>query len=262
MKLRSTRFAAKAGYAARGVMYLILGGLAVAGAAGAGGSAANAKGALLKLFDTGYGTALLAILGLGLFCYAAWRLIQALADADRHGAGAKGLTLRIGLFASALTHAALGVWALTTALFGGESGENGGKSGAVALLLEQPFGPWLVALAGACVIGAGLAHIWKGVNRGFEKWFQADESTMKLIRPISILGLTARGVVFLIIGGLVIFAGLTADPQKAGGIGAALNWLQQQPYGLYLFSVAAVGLFCFGVYSLAEAFYRRIALAN
>lgn len=249
---------AKAGYAARGVVYFIVGGFAVVAAVGEGGSAPGTKGALMKLFATGFGATLLSLVAAGLFCHAVWRLWQSLADADRHGTDAKGLTVRGGLLVSALTHGALGVWAVSAALGSGGHRGSGGKEGFAAWLMGQPYGPWLVGAVGAAIIGAGIAHIVKGTTRGYEKWFDADEATMKLIRPVSTAGLLARGVVFLIAGGLFVYAGFTVDPDKAGGIHDALQWLHGLPYGPAVFMVIAVGLVCFGGYSLMEACWRRL----
>ena len=74
MKMRSLKWVAKTGYAARGIVYFVVGGLAVAAAAGSGRSTPNTRGALLELFETGYGAVLFAVLGVGLLCYAIWRL--------------------------------------------------------------------------------------------------------------------------------------------------------------------------------------------
>jgi hypothetical protein len=253
--------AAKAGYASRGVVYLLVGGLALAAAVGWGGEAEDTKGALLKVFETGFGSILLLLIAVGLLFYAAWRLIQAIADCDDHGTDPKGLTIRAALLVSALSHSALSYWAFYAALSGAGGGGEG-KQGFVAWLLHQPFGPWLVGIVGICIIGAGAAHIAKGATRGFEKWFDADERALKMIRPISMTGLIARGVVFLVVGGLFIYAGVTVDPDKAGGVRDALIWLRGQPFGTLLFATIAFGLVCFGLYSLLEAFYRRITAAK
>lgn len=261
MKPRPLKWTAKTGYAARGIVYFIVGGFAVVAALGQGGNTRNTKGALLELFDTGYGSALLTAVAAGLLCYAVWRVVQGVADVDDHGADLKGLTVRTGLLVSAITHTGLGFWALSAAL-GSASDDSGNESGAAAWLMQQAYGPWLVAAVGVCIVGAGIAHILKGVTRGYEKWFTADAASMKLIRPVATTGLLARGVVFLIVGGLFVYAGFTVDPQKAGGLREALLWLRGMPFGSVLFLVIAVGLVCFGAYSMLEAFYRRIEAAE
>lgn len=255
--------AAKAGYASRGVVYLLLGGLALASAIGSGGRTTDTKGALLELFDTGFGVVAFVVLGLGFLCYAAWRLVQSLADADDHGTDAKGLAVRGGLLVSAISHSALGIWALYAALSqGSRDSGGGGKDGIAAWILSQPFGPWLLGLVGLAILGAGGAHIVKGATRGFEKWFEADETKMKAIRPFCIVGLISRGIVFIIIGGFFGYAAFTVDPDKAGGVREALEWLRGQDYGTALFALAAFGLVCFGIYSFIESVYRKINAAE
>lgn len=258
MMRQALKVIARLGYATRGLVYLIVGGLAVFAVFGAGGETTDAKGGLLTLLETGYGTVLLSAMAVGLACYALWRLLQALLDTDRHGWGAKGLVVRAGLLTSAGVHAALGLWAISVAVGEGGGGSGSGSNDIALWLMQQPYGHWLVAGLGVVIIGVGLAHLDKGVRRRYEKWLVADAAKMALIRPISTVGLIARGVVFLIVGGLFVYAGLTVDADEAGGMSAALQWLRRMPFGPALLLVTAVGLVCFGIYSLIEAFFRRI----
>lgn len=260
MKADILKMIARIGYAARGIVYFIVGGIAVAAAIGPGGDAPDTRGALLKL-DGVFGGAVMLAMAAGLLCFALWRLFQATLDADDHGTALKGAVIRIGLLGSAVTHAGLGAWALL-AVLGQAGGGDRGKQGVVAWLMQQPYGPWFVASVGVCIIGIGAAHLHKGATRGYEKWLKADERRMKLIRPVSSVGLIARGVVFFIAGGLFIYAGLTVDPEKAGGLSDALQWVRELPIGSILFLVMAVGLVCFGAYSLIVAKYRRIRVAE
>ena len=166
---------ARSGYAARGVVYLIIGGLAVLAALGSGGQTTDSKGALVTILQQPFGKVLLALVALGLVGYAIWRLVQASMDPDDHGTDAKGVAIRGGLLVSAVTHVLLAFFALS--LIFGWGGGGGGDSGAqdwTAWLLQQPFGRWLVALIGLAVIGAGLAHMVKGYKAKFEKYLQMD----------------------------------------------------------------------------------------
>ncbi|MEG6551583.1 DUF1206 domain-containing protein, partial [Desulfocurvibacter africanus] len=88
------KIASRLGYAARGVVYLLVGGLAVLAALGRGGGTTDTKGALRTLLDTPWGDALLGVIAVGLLGYAAWRFVQAVGDVDRHGKDAKGLAVR------------------------------------------------------------------------------------------------------------------------------------------------------------------------
>ena len=170
---------ARSGYAARGVVYLVVGGLAVLAALG-GGQTTDSKGALRTILQQPFGEALLALVALGLVGYAIWRLVQATTDPDGHGADAKGLAIRGGLLVSAITHSLLAWFALSLIFGWGSSvGGDGGARDWTAWLLQQPFGRWLVGLIGVAVIGAGLAHMIKGYRADFTKYLEMAPATLE-----------------------------------------------------------------------------------
>ena len=250
---------ARSGYAARGIVYLIIGGLAVLAAVGnGGGKTVGSKGALATLAHEPLGGAALIVIALGLFGYALWRGVQAILDADDHGTDLKGLVIRAGLMVSAITHALLGIYAISLPFTVGAGSGGSGSKGAVAWLLHQPFGVYLLAIAGACIAGAGLAQIWKGITGQFRKRLAMHPHLMNSLSPVCAFGLSARGIVFVIIGGFILYAAYTYDPEQAGGLADALTWLRTQSYGQVLFMVIATGLLSFGAYSLIEAVWRRV----
>jgi len=248
---------ARGGYAARGAVYIIVGWLAVL-AALAGGRTEGSQGALRKLLSQPFGEIMLGLLAIGLIGYAGWRLIQATRDTERHGTDAKGLTIRGALLVSAITHLLLAGFAIS--LIFAISSSSGGSQDWTAWLLRQPFGRWVVGVAGFAVIGAGLAHIWKGWQAEFEKYLDMDEATRRKTSPICRFGLIARGVVYLMVGAFIVIAAWQADSSEATGLGGALQSLREQPYGWAVLGVVAVGLIAFGFYSVIEAVYRRIDL--
>jgi hypothetical protein len=263
----SVRAAARMGYAARGVVYLMVGSLAVLAAVGSGGSTDDPRGALSRLLEQPFGAAILALIAFGLVGYAVWRGMQAVLDADGHGSDAKGLTIRAALLVSGAVHLALAVWAAEAALsrFGGPASGGaagargqGGEEGLAGWLMAQPGGRWWVAAVGVAIVCAGVAHVVRGVRRDFEKRLEAGPNVMRVISPVSAFGLVARGIVFAVIGGFFLFAALHVDPSRAGGIERALDWLRARPYGQALFGGIALGLAAYGVYSIVEAIWRRI----
>jgi hypothetical protein len=236
---------ARAGYAARGVIYLIVGGLAALAAWGSGGRTTDGRGALIELLNAPFGKLLLAVVAAGLVCYAAWRSAQALLDADDHGTDTKGLAVRAGLAASAVIHLGLAVFALSLVAGWRSGSAQGGEDQAsqewTAWLLSQPYGRWLVVGVGIAVLGAGVAHFVKAWQARFERQFVMNANERRVITPLSRFGLAARGTVFLVVGGFFLLAAL-----------------QNQPYGWMLLAVVALGLMAFGAYSLIESWYRQI----
>jgi hypothetical protein len=252
---------ARGGYAARGVVYIIVGGLALLAAFGqGGGQTTDTQGALTSLLTQPFGEVLLAVVALGLLGYALWRVVQALTDVDHHGTDPKGLAIRAGLLVSAATHGLLAAFALSL-IFGWGSRLGGADSGArdwTAWLMQQPFGRWLVGLIGLAIVGAGIAHMIKGYRSQFEKYFEMGPAALEKVSPVCRFGLIARGAVFVIIGAFLLVAAVQLDSAQARGLQGALETLQRQPYGWILLGIVALGLMAFGVYSLIEAWYRRI----
>jgi hypothetical protein len=251
---------ARTGYIARGIIYILIGVMAVLAAIGQGGQTEGTRGTLLTVLHQPGGWILVAVLAVALAGYSAWRFCQGATDADHHGHDAKGLAIRGGMFISGLTHAALAVWAAAIAFGfarGGGEGQGTQEVG-VSWLMSQPFGRWLVGIVGAIVIGVGIAQILKGHKDKFERYLHWDAQTRQKLNPICTFGLYARGVVFVIIGCFIVYAGFTTNPQEAGGLADALAWLRSQPYGPWLMGGVALGLAAFGVFSIVEGIYRRI----
>ncbi|RUT34818.1 DUF1206 domain-containing protein [Arsenicitalea aurantiaca] len=250
---------ARSGYAARGVVYLIVGGLALFGAIGGGGADVGPEGALGWLLGQPFGRILLGLVGIGLAGHAAWRLVQGIANADDQDNDAKGIAVRAGMVVSGITHTSLALFALGAATgMGGSGGGEDGGSGLAATVLGLPFGAFLLGLAGIAVIGAGIAQIWKGATGGYRKYLEAASREHAWITPVCALGLGARGAVLLITGGFIVFAAIAADPEQVGSVTEALAWVRQLPFGGILYGLVALGLFAFGLYSLIQARYRQI----
>jgi len=243
---------AKLGYIARGAVYLVIGGLAIMAALGAGGETTDSKGAIEEILEKPFGTFLIILLVIGLFGFMIWRLIQALSDTDDHGTSAKGLAIRGGLIVSAATHALLGLWAIKLML-GDEQGSQNNQQ-----FLSTDGGQIVLGIVGLAFAGAGLATIYKGCKASFERYMKIPGNHRNWARPLCRFGLISRGVVWCILAWFCIDSAFTAKSGEIKGIADALNALHQGPHGTWLFAIVAAGLFAFGVYSVLEAFYRRI----
>ncbi|CAN5754269.1 DUF1206 domain-containing protein [soil metagenome] len=249
---------ARVGYAAKGVVYLIIGGLAAQGVAQAG-----SQGALTKIAQQPFGRVLLAVVALGLAAYALWRLVQGFADSGDEGGDASGIGKRIGYVGSGLAYAALTVAAVQIILGGGGSsggGSGGGAQDWTATLLQAPFGRFLVGAVGVGVVLGGLYQLYQAVSAKFTEEFRTGEMSsteLTWARRVGRVGHAARSVVYFIIGWFLLRAALTSNASEVGGLGKALDTLQGQPYGAWLLGVTGVGLAAYGVYCFVLARYRR-----
>lgn len=255
------KFLARLGYASRGVVYLIIGIFALLAAFGAG-EKKDTKGALESLLSQEFGTLLVWAVILGLVSYAAWRFTQALFDADRHGTDLKGLVIRASLLVSAFTYVTLALYALS--LVGIPVGfDSDGQSGRFAAALNQLVGSAYAALILSGVfLGIALAHWWKALSRKYQRHIEADDAAMRFIDPVSIIGLSARGVVFAIFSALLFRRFLTAEGADKPGLKQALDYIHGLPYGWILLALVGIGLIAFALYSFAEARWRTIRIAH
>jgi type IV secretory pathway VirB2 component (pilin) len=255
---------ARFGYATKGVVYIVVGGLATLAAVGLGGEATDVRGALSEIERKPFGKVALATVAFGLIGYVLWRWVQAIADADNKGTKLKGIALRIGYFFSGAVYAGLAYSAAKILFDVDEQDESSSETQEnwIARVLGMPFGRTLVILAGGFVIGFGLYQIYKGLKAKFRKRLKLGkmgETKDTWATWSGRIGYAARGVVFCIIGFFVIQAALHFNPDEAKGLDEALQTLAQNYYGAWALGVVAVGLIVYGFYMLVEARYRRIA---
>jgi hypothetical protein len=252
------------GYAAKGIVYLIVGGLALQAALGQGGQVTDQKGALTTIAEYPFGKIVLASLFVGLLGYAIWRAVQGIFDTENHGSEPKGLALRALEGGVAIIYVGLAISALRIAM-----GASGGSSstqqtqGWTAWLMDHPFGVWLVGLVGAAVVVNGIAQFLRAFSDKLTEKLHRDEMSatqIEWVTRIGRAGYAARGVAFVVIGGLLIGAAMHHNPQEAQGLDGALATLAQQPFGPYLLILVTAGLAAYGLFALVEARYRRMVL--
>ena len=249
---------ARAGFVARGLIYGIIGVLALKLALGAGGKTTNQKGALETVAHQPFGKLLLILVAVGLAGYSVWRIVRA---ALGHGPEESDNGIeRVGGFASGIVYAGICLIAVQILAGSGGSGSGNAKK-ATGGVLGWPAGQWLVSIAGLVLIGVGVYQGYLGLSKKFleqEKTDQMSPMVKKMITWIGILGLLARMIVFGLIGVFLIKAAIDYNPQKAVGLDGALASLAHHSYGAFLLGVVAVGLIAFAAYSLSDARYRKI----
>ena len=248
----------RSGFVARGLIYAIIGLLALKLAAGSGANAANQHGAMQALADQPFGKALLLLLAIGLAGYAGWRLTRA---ALGHGPeGADGGFDRVAALASGLVYAAFFVLAIEI-MTGSDSAKTGNPKTTTAGVLGWPAGTLLVVLAGAVFIGVAAYQAYRGVTRKFLDDSKTEEMRPEVERWIARIGTAghlARAIVFGIVGAFLIKAAVDFNGRTAVGLDGALAKVQQQAYGHFLLAIVALGLIAFALYSISDARYRRI----
>jgi len=255
---RGFEWLARAGFVARGLIYGIIGILAIKLALGAGGKTTNQQGALKTIAHEPFGEVLLILVAIGLAGYALWRLLRALLG---HGPEDTDTTFeRIAGFASGIVYAGLSAIAVEI-LLGSGGGGSGSANKTTAGVFGWPAGVWLVGIVGAVLIGVGLYQGYRGLSQDFlkdSKTEQMSPGVRKWIEWIGTFGHLARMVVFVLIGVFLIDAAVDYNPNKAIGLDGALAKVAHASYGPFLLGIVAAGLIAFGLYSLSDARYRRI----
>jgi hypothetical protein len=245
---------ARIGLTARGLVYIVVGWLAVL--VGLGGRAnIDQRGALTEVLAQPYGAAMLWLLTIGFAAYALWRLSEAAFGATGEG---KKAGPRLRSLARGIAYAALALTARS--LQQGASGTQAGQQGHLAgTVMQHTGGRWIVGIVGLIVVAVGLVLVREGWRTTFLRYFGALPPRLrKAVIWLGRTGTIARGVVFAISGLLVVVAAWTVDPAKAGGVDQAFRTLLQEPFGTVLVVLLGAGLMLFGVYGLTEAAWRRV----
>ncbi|RHW25322.1 DUF1206 domain-containing protein [Nocardioides immobilis] len=248
---------ARIGFATYGVVYVVVGVLAAQLALGDSSGKVSGQGALHEVAEQPFGSIALVVAACGLGALTVWQVCEAIGGhTDRDGA--RRLASRAGSAGRAVVFATLAVLAVQVVV-GDSSG--GGTDGYTARLLALPFGQALVVAVGLFIVGLGLNSIHKGLSdrwrRDLEYWAgQGDTGTALAV--LARTGFSARGVAFCLIGGLLVWAGVTHDAQKSAGLDQALHrLLRDVAYGPWLLGAIAVGLAAYGLFNIAKAWALR-----
>lgn len=249
------------GYAARGALYVVMGVLAFRIAVGTtGGQATDLTGSLVFLIGNPLGKVVLIVLVIGLAAYAVWGFVRAIYDPLHRGRDASGIMARLGFVSSALSYAAIALFGLGVLLgSGAAAGDSTQKT--VTTLLVHPFGGPLTIMVGLVAFGIGIGQFVEAYRATFAADLKSAEmsgSARKVVIGLGRFGMAARGVSFLVIGWLVIMAGIHDNAAYARGFGGAFLFLLNEPFGKVLVAVVALGFIALGLYSFACARWVKL----
>jgi hypothetical protein len=250
---------ARLGFVANGIVVMIVGALALRFVLGFGQGLAGPEEALASLPRQPFGRTTLAILSLGLWAYAFWKLVQAIVDPERKGTGFVGVMERVGFGFTALAYMALGMAGIQL-LLGNQVGGATAPEELAAKILAPHFGRWVVGLLGAIIVLAGVLQVRMGVTARFRHTLALErmsrtEAIAMLV--LGCLGYLALGTVSIVIGYFVMRVALLYDPRAAGGWQEALALLGGLDAERWVLGAVSAGVVCYGLYFVMLVRYRR-----
>jgi hypothetical protein len=247
--------AARAGLVTFGVVHLVVGWLAVQLAFGDREGSTNTTGAIRQLAEQPFGAVLVWAVAIGMYLLAAWQAVEA-AVGHRDREGATRVRKRLTSAGKAVIYAVIGTSALKIAL--GERTGSSEKStdSLTAQIMDLPGGQVLVGLVGLGIIVVGGALVYKGLTDRFLRDIDSEGkrgATGSAYTWLGRVGYTAKGVALGVVGALFVWAAITHEPDKSGGLDQALTQVLDQPFGPALLTAIGVGIACFGVFCFAWA---------
>lgn len=247
--------AIRLGLVAYGAVHLLIAWLALQLALGDNEGSADSAGAMHQLAEQPFGEVLIWAVAAGLAVLVAWRLLEAGVGHREHD-GASRTRRRLASLLKAVIYAAVALSALKVAAGSGSSGSGEGSRSLTARLMDLPAGTWLVGLVGVAIVGYGVRTALRGLGEEYAEHLTAegrsgDAGTLYL--ALGKAGHVAKGVVVAAVGGLFLYAAVSHDPDRSGGVDEALRTVLHQPFGPYLLGVLAAGLAAYGLFCFARA---------
>ena len=251
--------AGRAGYVAKGVLYGLIGLIAILVPVDVHDEPEDRHGALRLVGQQPLGEFLLLALAVGLAGYALWRVVQGIFDTEGDGTDPKGLAKRASYLGRAVLY---GFFAFSAfALVAGLGSTGGNEQEEAATAFDLPLGRWLVAAVGLGFLGAGVFNGYRSLTKGFRKHLREHEVSPKVHTWVIVLGVVghaARAVVFGLIGIFLLRAAWEYDPSEAKGLDGALRTVAEAPYGPTLLGAVGAGLMAYGAFCLVQARYREV----
>lgn len=247
---------ARGGYAANGVLHILIGILAISVAWGGGGKA-DQSGALGAVAANPGGVILLWLMAIGLFALALWSVAQAFLETESDTKKLWGQRAKdIG---KAVAYGVIGFTSLRFATgSGGSDGDQGAQSFS-AQLLGSPLGVAALIVVALGVLAIGGYFIAKGARKKFLEDIVPPTGTVgKATELTGMIGYIAKGVSLVIVGLLFGIGAITSDASRTEGLDGALKSLTDLPFGQILLTAVGLGFMAYGVYSFVRARRARL----
>jgi hypothetical protein len=251
----------RVGYVVRGILYAVMGSLALGLALGIGGKATDQSGSLATLAGGPLGKGMLLAFAVGLGGYSLWGFVRAIFDPLHRGDDPPGIAERLGFVWSGIAYAGLAVFALEMFAGAASPGSQDSTRATIAKFFAYPAGHWAVVAIGLLSIGVGLWQFIEAKTARFKKDLKLEQMTAaeeKFVVGLGRLGMVSRGVTFTLVGWFILQAGLHRDPSRVQGFSGAFTYLLSQPYGHLLLGIVAAGFVALGLHSFAAARWIRL----
>lgn len=245
--------AVRAGLVAYGVVHLMIGWLALQLAFGEREGKTSSTGALQELAEQPFGAVLVWLIAFGMVLLVAWRLLEAFAGHRDEDDGDRWKEQGASV-AKAVVYAALAISAMQVAT--GSGGGSGGATSLTAEVMSWPGGQLLVGAVGLGIIGYGAHHLWRAWTDGFRDQLDAEGrsgDTGTAYLWFGRVGYAAKGLAIGLVGVLFVYAALTHEASRTGGLDQALREVLDQPFGPFMLGVIGIGIGCYGLFSFARA---------
>ncbi|MBD3585777.1 DUF1206 domain-containing protein [Salinimonas sp. HHU 13199] len=252
------------GYAAKTVVYCLLGVLILKMAIGVYGSdSPSQKNVFLSIIEQPFGRIMLGCVIVGMACYVVWRFVQASMNIDNLDmSSAKDVVKRVFYFVSGIIYA-FGTYLAIKVFHGSSGSSSGGQSNSEEMsstLMQQQWGIYLVAAVGIIIVIFSFIQFKHAFKADFMDKFDVHRMSAKIKKISQVvgrMGFFARGIVYILVGGFFIQAAYKANPEEAGGLKEALDTIIQQSYGQYALMVVGAGIFLFGIFCAIESRYHK-----